>query len=150
MSYANDMPTAARTDTELASVLRMSVMRLARRLRAHRLDSGLTLTQLAALATLDRHGAMSPGDLADHERVRPPSITRVLAVLESLGLTTRAQHPTDGRQQIVALTDEGRTLLNEDRRQREAWLARQLTVLTAEERDLLRAAAPVLERLGQL
>ncbi|MDP9240376.1 MAG: MarR family transcriptional regulator [Actinomycetota bacterium] len=144
------MPTAARTDTELASVLRMSVMRLARRLRAHRLDSGLTLTQLAALATLDRHGAMSPGDLADHERVRPPSITRVLAVLESQGLTTRAQHPTDGRQQIVALTDEGRTLLNEDRRQREAWLARQLTVLTAEERDLLRAAAPVLERLGQL
>jgi len=144
------MPTAARTDSELASVLRMSLMRLARRLRANRLDSGLTLTQLAALATLDRHGAMSPGDLAEHERVRPPSITRVLAVLESQGLTTRTQHPTDGRQQIVTLTEHGRALLIEDRAQREAWLARQLTALTPDERALLRAAAPVLERLGQL
>ncbi|PZS30377.1 MAG: MarR family transcriptional regulator [Pseudonocardiales bacterium] len=144
------MPAATRTDSELASVLRMSVMRLARRLRAHRLDSGLSLTQLAALATLERHGAMSPGDLAEHEKVQPPSITRVLALLESRGLTTRAQHPTDGRQQIVTLTKQGKALLSEDRRKRTAWLARQLTLLSAEERALLRAAAPVLERLGQL
>jgi DNA-binding MarR family transcriptional regulator len=150
MSYANGMPSATRTDTELASVLRMSVMRLARRLRAHRLDSGLTLTQMAALATLDRHGAMSPGELAEHEKVQPPSITRVLAVLEGRGLTTRTQHLTDGRQQVVALTQQGRALLREDRRKREAWLARQLALLTAEERALLRAAVPVLERLGEL
>lgn len=142
--------SATRTDTELASVLRMSVMRLARRLRAHRLDSGLSLTQLAALATLERHGAMSPGELAEHEKVQPPSITRVLAVLEGRGLATRTPHPTDGRQQVVALTQQGRLLLREDRRRREVWLARQLAALTGEQRALLRAAAPVLERLGQL
>lgn len=144
------MTSATRTDTELASALRMSVMRLARRLRAHRLDSGLTLTQLAALATLERHGAMTPGELAEHEKVQPPSLTRVIAVLESRGLATRTPHPTDGRQQIVAPTPEGRALLREDRRRREAWLARQLAALSAEDRAVLRAAAPVLERLGQL
>ncbi|MEP6696767.1 MAG: MarR family transcriptional regulator [Pseudonocardiales bacterium] len=128
----------------------MSVMRLARRLRAHRLDSGLSLTQLSVLATLDRHGAISPGDLAEHEKVQPPSITRVLSVLDGRGLTSRTQHPTDGRQQIVTLTAAGRALLRDDRRQREAWLARQLTLLSADERALLRAAAPVLERLGEL
>jgi DNA-binding MarR family transcriptional regulator len=128
----------------------MSIMRLARRLRAQRPDSGLSLTQLAALATLERHGAMTPGELAEHEKVQPPSITRVIAALEARGLATRTQHPTDRRQQIVAPTAAGRALLREDRRRREAWLARRLGELTPEERELLRAAAPVLERLGQL
>lgn len=144
------MTAATCTDTELASALRMSVMRLARRLRAHRLDSGLSLTQLAALATLERHGAISPRELAEHEKVQPPSVTRVIAVLESRGLATRTPHPTDGRQQIVAPTPAGRALLREDRRRREVWLARQLAALTAEERAVLRSAAGVLERLGQL
>ena len=144
------MPSATRADTELASALRMSVMRLARRLRAHRLDSGLSLTQLGALATLDAHGAMTPRELAEHEKVQPPSVTRVIAALESRGLATRTPHPTDGRQQIVAPTAAGRALLREDGRQREVWLARQLATLTAEERDVLRAAAPILQRLGQL
>ncbi|MGB9378700.1 MAG: MarR family transcriptional regulator [Mycobacteriales bacterium] len=144
------MTSATRSDTELASALRMSVMRLARRLRAHRLDSGLSLTQLAALATLDRHGAMTPGELAEHEKVQPPSVTRVIAVLESRELATRTPHPTDGRQHIVAPTAAGRALLREDRRRREAWLSTQLEALSVEDRAVLRAAAPVLERLGQL
>lgn len=144
------MPLATRTDTELASMLRISVMRLARRLRAHRLDSGLTLTQLAALATLERHGPMTPGELAVHEKVQPPSVTRVIAVLESRELASRTAHPTDGRQQIVAVTTAGKGLLREDRRRREAWLSRQLAELSAADRALLRAAGPVLERLGQL
>jgi len=144
------MTYATRTDTELASALRMSVMRLARRLRAHRLDSGLSLTQLAALATLERHGAMTPRELAEHEKVQPPSVTKVIAALQSRGLATRTPHPTDGRQQIVAPTPAGRSLLREDRRRREVWLARQLVELSAEERAVLRAAAPILERLGQL
>lgn len=144
------MPLATRTDTELASMLRISVMRLARRLRAHRLDSGLTLTQLAALATLERHGPMTPGELAVHEKVQPPSVTRVIAVLESRELASRTAHPTDGRQQIVAVTAAGKGLLREDRRRREAWLSRQLAELSAADRALLRAAGPVLERLGQL
>jgi len=144
------MTSATRTDTELASALRMSVMRLARRLRAHRLDSGLSLTQLAALATLERHGAMTPRELADHEKVQPPSVTRVIAELEGRKLATRTPHPTDRRQHIVAPTPAGRALLREDRRRREVWLARQLAALTPDERAVLRAAAPVLERLGQL
>ncbi len=143
------MPSATRTDTELASMLRISVMRLARRLRAHRLDSGLTLTQLAALATLERHGPMTPGELAVHEKVQPPSVTRVVAILESRELASRTAHPTDGRQQIVAVTAAGKGLLREDRRRREAWLSRQLADLSAADRALLRAAGPVLERLGQ-
>ncbi len=141
---------AARTDAGLASELRMSVMRLARRLRAHRLDSGLTLTQTSALATLERHGAMTPGELADHEKVQPPSVTRVVAALESRGLATRTPHLTDRRQHMVSVTAEGKALLREDRRRREAWLDHQLAELPAEERALLRAALPVLDRLGQL
>jgi DNA-binding MarR family transcriptional regulator len=141
--------TLTRTDLALASALRMSVTRLGRRLRGQRLDSGLTLTQTAALSSLDRHGAMTPGELAAHEKVQPPSLTRTLAGLEAKGLVLRSPHPTDRRQQIVAPTPEGRSLLREDRRRREAWLAQQLRNLTPEERDVLRAALPVLEKLGQ-
>ncbi len=141
---------ASGPDPELASALRISVMRLARRMRAHRLDSGLTLTQLAALATLERHGAMTPGELAEHEKVQPPSVTRVIATLEGRGLASRTPHPTDGRQQIVTATSAGKKLLRDDRKRREAWLDQRLAELSVDERALLRAAGPVLERLAQL
>ncbi len=93
---------------------------------------------------------MTPRELAEHEKVQPPSVTKVIAALQSRGLVRRTPHPTDGRQQIVAPTPAGRSLLREDRRRREVWLARQLVELSAEERAVLRAAAPILERLGQL
>src|SRR5688572_5650500 len=86
------------TDPALASALRVGVMRLTRRLRSQRADRTLTLSQLAALGTLERHGPMTPGELAAHEKVQPPSMTRVVATLESLGHVARAPHPTDGRQ----------------------------------------------------
>lgn len=149
MSYANDMPTLTRT-TELASALRVSVMRLSRRLRAERPDSGLTLTQIATLGTIDRHGPLTPRELADHERVQPPSMTRVLAVLEQRGLIDRTPHPADGRQQLVSLAAPGRELLREDRRRREAWLARRLAELSAEERETLRRAATIIDRVTRL
>ena len=132
---------------ELASTLRVSVMRLARRLRAERIATDLSLTQLAALGTLDRHGALTPRELADHEKVQPPSMTRVLAGLEERGLILRTPHETDGRQHLVSLTADAKALLREDRRRRDAWLAQRLAELTPEERELLRAAAPVIERL---
>jgi len=135
---------------ELASTLRVSVMRLSRRLRAERLQTDLSLNQLAALGTLDRHGALTPRELAAHERVQPPSMTRVLAGLEERGLILRTPHASDGRQHLVSLTAHARTLLKEDRRKREAWLAQRLAELTQEERDVLRAAAPVIERLTRL
>ena len=149
MSYANDMPTLTNT-AELASVLRVSVMRLSRRLRAERADSGLTLTQIATLATIDRHGPLTPRELADHERVQPPSMTRVLAVLEERGLIDRTPHPEDGRQHLVSLTGAARDLLREDRRRREAWLARRLAELSPDEREVLHSAAPIIERITRL
>jgi DNA-binding MarR family transcriptional regulator len=144
--------TPTRSDAGLATSLRISVSRLARRLRVERQAEGLTSlsdTQLAALAVLDRHAAMTPGELAEHEKVQPPSMTRVIAVLEERGLVMRAPHPTDRRQVVLTVTEDGRTLVSQARRGRDAWLAKRLTELTPGERALLRAAAPVLEKLSQ-
>ncbi|MHB8451871.1 MAG: MarR family winged helix-turn-helix transcriptional regulator [Mycobacteriales bacterium] len=137
-------------DTALASSLRLGVNRLARRLRSERtVADGLAIGHLAALATLERHGPMTPGDLAAHERVQPPSMTRTLARLTSLGLVQRHPHPTDGRQQVLALTRDGAARLAADRRRKDAWLARRLRELPAPELETLRAAAAVLDRLAQ-
>lgn len=137
------------TDAALASELRTSVMRLARRLRRMRTDTSLSLGQLAALGTLDRHGPLTPGQLAEHERVQPPSMTRIVKALETEGYVARCAHETDGRQVVVSVTDAGRKLLKEDRRQREAWLAQRLRDLTPHDREVLHQAAEVLERLGR-
>src|SRR5215210_3125141 len=115
----------ARTDTGLASALAVSVMRLARRLRQER-DTDLTATQLSALGTIRRHGPLTIGALAAHERVQPPSMTRTVGCLLSLGMVSREAHPTDGRQVVVVLSEQGRTLLDTERRRRDAWLARRL------------------------
>jgi len=148
MSYAYDMPTTT-SNAELASALRISVMRLARRLRAERGDDGLSLTQMATLGTLDRHGPLTPRELAEHERVQPPSMTRILAGLEERGLISRTPHESDGRQHLVSLTRAATDLLREDRRRRDAWLARRLADLTPEQRDALRAAAPVIDTIAR-
>jgi DNA-binding MarR family transcriptional regulator len=142
-----------RSDAGLATDLRISVSRLARRLRAERIARGvateLSDTQLAALAALERHAAMTPGGLAEHEKVQPPSMTRVIAALLERGLVTRAPHPTDGRQVMLTVTDQGRELVQQSRKLREAWLAQRLRELSPEERATLRAAAPILQRLSQ-
>ena len=136
-------------DEQLASTLRMAVMRLSRRLRSAQADESLTLSQLSALSSLDRHGPCSPTVLAELEHVQPPSMTRVLAGLEVLGLTRRAPHETDRRQAVIDLSDAGRALLEETRRQRHAWLRRCLDELSDDDRAALRAALPVIERLGE-
>ena len=146
--------TRTRTDAGLATALRISVSRLARRLRAQRTTSGMTEavlseTQLAALSALEVHQAMTPGELAEHEKVQPPSMTRVIAALEARALVTRAPHPTDGRQVRLTVTDQGRDLVQQSRKLREAWLAQRLRELSPEERAILRAAAPILQRLSQ-
>ena len=143
-----------RSDAGLATSLRISVSRLARRLRQQRSDPGpgepvLSDTQFAALATLERHGQMTPGALAEHEKVQPPSMTRVIAALTEWGLVTRAPHATDRRQVMLAVTLEGRERVNRSRRRREAWLAKRLRELTPAERAILRSAAPILEKLSQ-
>ena len=136
------------TDPALASALRLAVMRLARRMRSERADTSLTLTQLAALATLERHGPLTPRELAQAERVQPPSMTRIAASLEAAGLATRTDHPTDGRQVLLAASPAGVALLREDRRRREAWLAPRLRALDPADREVLERAAEVLDRLA--
>src|SRR5690349_15368123 len=101
-----------RSGAGLAAGLRISVNRLARRLRVERTVPGLgehplSDTQLAALAALDRHGAMTPGELAGHEKVQPPSMTRVIAALVESGLVMRTPHPTDRRQVVLSTTQAG-------------------------------------------
>ncbi len=109
---------------DLSSQLRVSVMRLARRLRNERADTSLSFTQISALSVLHCDGPLTPGELAARERVQPPSMTRTLAALEQQGLVVRTPHPTDRRQVLVAATGAAQALLHEDRRHREAWLTR--------------------------
>ena len=146
------MPTvaqASRTDTGLASELRMSVMRLRRRLAVERHpDNELSLNAMSVLAGLYRFGDLSVGELAARERVQPPSMTRTVTCLETEGYVARRRHETDGRQVVVVLTDRGRSTLLADRRRRDEWLARRLRDLTPAERAVLREAAPILERLA--
>ncbi len=138
----------ARTDSGLASTLAVSVARLSRRLRQER-DSDLTATQLSALGSIRRHGPLTIGALAAFERVQPPSMTRTVNCLLDRGMVTRAASPTDGRQVVVSVSDEGLDLLDAERRRRDAWLARRLRELSPADRDLLRRAAPLLEGLAQ-
>ena len=119
MSYANDMPTVemvARTDAGLASELRLSVMRLRRRLRSERHpDNALSIGQLAVLGALFRNGDRTVGELAAHERVQPPCMTRTVNCLDEGGYVVRRKHETDGRQVVVALTEKGTATLAADR-----------------------------------
>jgi DNA-binding MarR family transcriptional regulator len=131
-----------------AEDLRIAIARLSRRLRAHS-NSGLPLTQFAALAAVDRHGSMTPRALADHERVQPPSITRVVAALEEQGLLAREPHPRDGRQVLLTVTEQGRELLRETRARRQAWLSERLEELSLTERAILEQATPILEKLSK-
>jgi DNA-binding MarR family transcriptional regulator len=149
------MPTVqkvAKTDAGLASELRLSVMRLRRRLANERHpDNELSLNQMAVLGCLFRNGgALTVGELAAAERVQPPSMTRTVNCLEESGDVVRRPHETDGRQVVVELSDTGRARLLADRDRRTAWLTQRLHELTPEERAILRKAAPLLEHLAHL
>lgn len=145
MAAATRVPNA-----ELAAVLRPSLLRLTRIIRNQRVDLSVTLTQLSAMGSLRKHGPMSPGELAARERVQPPSMTKVISCLEERGLVSRQPHPTDKRQAIIGITQAGNDLLDDEVRSRDAWLSRRLAELTPEERDLLRAVSPLLDKLAGL
>lgn len=131
-------------DTRLASDLSLAVMRLARQLRFRRPQSPVSLSQLSALSTLAKEGPMTPGALAIRERVRPPSMTRVVASLADLGFVDRSAHPDDGRQVLVAVSDDGADLLEAERRASQEWLTQRLARLSPTERDTLRDAADLI------
>jgi len=143
------LPTNVRAGAGLAGALRDAVGRLTRRLRAERAATDLSLGQLAALRTLDRHGPMTPGELAEHEKVQPPSMTRILGRLEELGYLSRTPDPVDKRQVVVTASAQGRAMLAEDRRRKDAWIAQRLRSLDADELAVLAAAVPVLEKLSR-
>lgn len=140
-------PTTKNSNAELSSVLRPVLLRVTRMLRNQRADQSLTLTHLSALAAL-LNGPMSAGELAAFEKVQPPSMTKILATLEARELVRREVHPSDRRQAIIALTPQGESLLDSERRSRDAWLSQRLAVLTPEERQVLSAAIPVLAKLA--
>jgi DNA-binding MarR family transcriptional regulator len=109
----------------------------------------ITIAQISALQSVDAAGALTPRELAEVERVQPPTLTRILARLEERGLIQRTPHPTDGRQVIVAPSPAGRLLLGEYRRARDEWLARRLAALPAEDRETVARAAEILARLAR-
>ncbi|WP_207922767.1 MarR family transcriptional regulator [Micromonospora sp. KC606] len=133
----------------LAPQLRDAITRLNRRVRQARPVGDLTVTQLSALTSLRLAGALTPRELADVERVQPPTMTKIVAKLEERGLVRRTPHPTDGRQVILAATEEGRAVLEQFERARNEWLAERLAALTEDERDTLRRAAEILQQLAR-
>jgi DNA-binding MarR family transcriptional regulator len=140
------MATATDT-TMLAGRLRLALGHLIRRLRAER--HRFSLSQASVLGRLDRYGPSSIGDLASAERVRPQSMTQIVADLEADGLITRSADPNDGRRVLIELSALGLQTLGEDRRDREGWLARVIAEdLSPREQQLLAQALPLLERLA--
>jgi DNA-binding MarR family transcriptional regulator len=139
-----------RTTVGLAHALRTGVMRLARRLRQMQDDSlDLTSSQLSAMGVLLNSGDQLMGELAAQEMVRPPSMTRIVHGLEARGYVARRSDPRDQRRCLVTLTDAGRSVLLANRRRRDEWLAVRIAQLDPADREVLRRAVRVLERLNE-
>jgi DNA-binding MarR family transcriptional regulator len=140
------LTTAQRTQDDLATGLRLAVTRTARRLRQEA-GGELSPSQAAALASIARHGPLTPSELAARERIKRPTATRTLANLEEAGLVTRADDPRDRRSRLVSITPAGRRLIADQRERKDAYLARRLAQLNARERATLAGAVAVLERM---
>ncbi|GGK20066.1 MarR family transcriptional regulator [Pilimelia terevasa] len=134
---------------ELAVALRDAITRLNRRVRQARPVGDLTVAQLSALTSLELAGTLTPGELADQERVRPPTMTKIIARLAERDLVERRPHPTDGRQAIIAATAEGRAVYARFAQVRDEWLTGRLVELTEGERETLGAAAAILRRVAR-
>ena len=131
---------------DLASRLRLDISRMARRLRQEA-GADLSPSMTAALATIERHGPLTPSELAERERVQRPTVTRVLARLEEAGLVVRAADPQDRRCSLVSISDDGRALLEAMRERKDAFLARRIDALEPADREALDRAAAILERM---
>jgi DNA-binding MarR family transcriptional regulator len=130
----------------VAGRLRLAITRTARRLRQ---EAGLELSpsQAAALATVERHGPLTPSELAEHERIKRPTATRVIANLQASGLIARVPDPADARSARLQLTPAGQALVQRLRRRKTAYLAQRLNALAPDELDTLERAAEILERI---
>jgi DNA-binding MarR family transcriptional regulator len=132
--------------TSVAAHLRVVLVRTARRLRQEA-GTELSPSQTAALATIERRGPLTPSELAAYERIQRPTATRVIARLEEAGLIERAADPADGRSSLVSISREGRALLEAVRTRKDAFLARRLEELDADEIATLERAAEILEQV---
>ena len=143
--------TSGTAQTEVAARLRLAIVRTARRLRqeAYEAEAGgdLSPTLTAALATIDRHGPLTPSDLADREGIRRPTATRIVASLEASELVTRTADPADRRASLISATVEGRALLKRLRSRKNAYIAKRLRGMDADEIETLERAAGILERM---
>lgn len=133
--------------TSLPAELRVSILRLSRRLRQEAAGQ-ITASQLSALGAVLRHGEISLGELAAFERVAPPSMTRIASRLEEQGLVARVADASDRRVARLVITPVGEELLNETRTRRDAFLAERIQLLSDEERQQLACALPILEKLA--
>lgn len=134
--------------TESAARLRMAIVRTARRLRQEAAGAGgaeLSPTAVSALASVERHGPLTPSELAEIERVKRPTATRTLRVLVEAGLVDRAPDPRDGRSALVSVNAAGRERLRRLRGRKNAYLARRMRELPAEDLETLERAARILE-----
>ena len=145
---ATAVSSAELAPAEMAARLRLSSTRLARHLRREA-GLGRSPSQLSALAVIDHHGPLTLGALAELEGVAPPSITKVVAILEDDGLVARALDPADRRVSYVTTTAKGAALHEESKRRRTAWLAGRIRRLTPDQRERLAAALDVLDELTQ-
>jgi DNA-binding MarR family transcriptional regulator len=144
------MPTIPDTTlTDLAARLRMAVVRTSRRLRQEAAGSrtDLTPTAVSALATVERHGPLTPSELAAIERIKRPTATRILRVLEEAGLVDRASDPSDGRSSLLSLNPAGRERLRRLRGRKNAYLARRMRDLPPADIETLDRAAEILEQM---
>jgi DNA-binding MarR family transcriptional regulator len=136
------------TDDHFESELRITILRLARRLRAERADDNISDGQFSVMCALERSGPLGLGDLSARERVTAPSMNRTVNMLVESGYVTRSDSPDDGRKVLLDVTDAGRTVISETRRRRDAWLSRTLAELDDAEIASIEAAAPILRRLA--
>lgn len=140
------MSSTVASPVETADRLRLAIVRTARRLRQEA-GEHLSPSSVAALATIERRGPLAPSELAEIERVKRPTITRVVALLEEAGLVQRTNDPTDGRAFLVSITRQGSELLRRIRTRKNAYLARRLGKLDSGDLAALERAADVLERI---
>jgi len=141
--------TTESTLTDLAARLRMAIVRTSRRLRQEAAGGGdeLTPTAVSALATVERHGPLTPSELAAIERIKRPTATRILRVLEDAGLVDRSPDPEDGRSSLLSVNAAGRERLRRMRGRKNAYLARRMRELPAEDLHTLERAAEILEQV---
>ncbi|MEE6274145.1 MarR family transcriptional regulator [Georgenia sp. MJ206] len=148
-SSATVMPASRTTRRpDLATELRVLILRLSRRIRTESNPADVSESQYCVLSGLTLNGPMTPRALAERDHVQPPTMTRTIATLEAAGHVTRSSHPSDGRQVLIELTPSGASLVRETRKRRNVWMAERLKGITAEEREVLTQAVRILERMA--